>query len=133
MTALPYCRLVALAGPRPSIDLSFELEHPGPGPWHGRLFEPIVPWDLRAWADGEEVQVPQPMLDLAVRPRAIALAAGESIRLPCPIVLVFAGDETDDPFVWTLATAPATVELEATVTAGSDRLPTGRTVVALAS
>ena len=34
----------------------------------------------------------------------ITLAAGERIELPCPIVLVFEGDETDDPFAWTLAT-----------------------------
>jgi hypothetical protein len=132
VTELPRCRLLGLASRRPSIDLSFELENPGPGDWQGQLFEPIVPWDLRAWADGREVRVNQPMLDIAVRPRTITLAAGERIKLPCPIVLVFEGDETDDPFVWTLDTPPAAVELEATVAVGADRLPTGRTSVALA-
>jgi hypothetical protein len=128
------CRLVVHPGPRPSISLGFELENTGAEPWAGRVLEPIVPWDLRAWADGHEIAVRQPALDLPLRPRSIRLEPAERVELACPIVLVFEPDGTadDGPFVWTLAGPPATVELDGTITIGGNRCPLGRTEAVLA-
>jgi hypothetical protein len=133
---MPRCRLVAYLGPRPSISLAFELENACPDEWHADVLEPVVPWDLRAWVNGRELTVRRPALDVPGRIRRVRLGPGERTELPSPIVLVFEEESgpDDDPFVWVLATTPPppTVELEATVTAGGEKLPTGRTIVTLA-
>ena len=120
-----------VAHPGPSIGLAIELANDGDADWAGTVFEPVIPWDLKAWVDGAEVRVSQPALDIGVRPRPLRLAPGERTELPSPIVLVFEGaDKPDSPFVWTLKTAPAeAVDLEATVTAGGAKLPAPRTTV----
>ena len=129
----PRCRIAAYPGPRPSISLAFELENAGDAAWVGEVFEPIVPFDLRAWIDGREVRVVQPALDIGVRDRVVQLAPGERIELHSPIVLVFV--ETaggDGPFVWTIdAPAPAAVELEATIDTAAGKLAAERTNVTL--
>ncbi len=108
-------RIAAHPGPRPSISLGIALSNPGESEWSGTVFEPVVPWDLRAWVDGQPVTVRKPPLDLSVRPRRESLAPGEELELPCPIVLVF-DVQDEDPFVWVLDTpAPAAVELEASI------------------
>jgi hypothetical protein len=106
-------RIAAHPGPRPSISLGIEFENTSTQAWSGTLFEPIVPWDLRAWVDGRQVSVRQPPLDIAVRPRRLRLAPGERTELPSPIVLAF--DDDESPFVWVLATPPAAVELQASI------------------
>ena len=128
-------RIAAHPGPRPSISLGIELENTGAEEWSGTVFEPLVPWDLRAWVDGREVAVRQPELDLAVRARRLRLAPGERTELPSPIVLVFEEDAPpDDPFVWVLGSPPAAaVDLEATITAGGEQLTAARTTVRLPS
>jgi hypothetical protein len=127
-------RIAAHAGPRPSISLGVELANAGEAEWRGTLFEPLVPWDLRAWVDGREVKVRQPALDLAVRPRQVRLGPGERTELPSPIVLVFEeeGERADSPFVWVLGSPPpASVELAASIKAGSETLELARTTVRL--
>ena len=121
-------------GPRPSISLGIELENSGAEPWAATIFQPVVPWDLRAWVGGEEVRVRQPELDLQVRPRPVSLAPGERTELASPIVLIFEedGERPDSPFVWVLATPPPdAVDLEATITASGEPLPLQRTTVRL--
>lgn len=129
-------RIAAHPGPRPSISLGIELENTGGEPWTGTVFEPVVPWDLRAWVDGREVRVRQPELDIGVRPRAVHLEPGERTELPSPIVLIFEGEEggrDDGPRTWTLATPPpVAVELEASITASGEQIATPRTTVRLA-
>jgi hypothetical protein len=125
-------RIAAHPGPRPSISLGIELANAGAGEWTGTVFEPVVPWDLRAWVDGREVAVRQPELDIAVRPRPIRLAPGERTELPSPIVLVFEEEgRPDSPYVWVLGTPPASVDLAATIKAGGEQLSTPRTTVHL--
>ena len=75
-------RIAAHPGPRPSISLGIVLENAGAADWSGTVLEPVVPWDLRAWVDGQEVAVRQPALDIAVRPRRIAL--GPASTSSCP-------------------------------------------------
>jgi hypothetical protein len=124
-------RLLAYPGPRPSISLAFELHNDGGEDWSGVVVEPAVPWDLRAWVDGAEVVVRKPMLELPSHVRSLSLAPGERAELPCPVVLVFE-ERPDDAFLWSLDTPPpAALELEATVKAGSETLPTGRTSVTM--
>jgi len=124
-------RIAAHPGPRPSISLGIELANDGDGEWSGKVLEPVIPWDLKAWVDGVEVRVSQPALDIAVRPRPVSLKPGERTELPSPIVLVFEEPEKpDSPFIWTLKAAPATeVDLEATITAGGAKLSAPRTTV----
>jgi hypothetical protein len=124
-------RIAARPGPRPNISLAIELANDGDADWSGTVFEPVIPWDLKAWVDGNEVRVSQPALDVGVRPRSIRLAPGERTELPSPIVLVFEEPEKpDSPFIWTLKTAPAAeVELEATITAGGAKVSAPRTTV----
>ena len=127
-------RIAAHPGPRPSISLGIELVNAGAAEWHGTLFEPLVPWDLRAWVDGREVKVRQPALDLAVRPRQVRLQAGERTELPSPIVLIFEedGEPPDSAFVWVLGTPPpAAVDLAASIKAGAETLELERTTVRL--
>ncbi len=129
-------RIAPHPGPRPSISLGIELENTGPESWTGTIFEPVVPWDLRAWVDGHEVRVRQPELDIGVRPRVVHLEPGERTELPSPIVLIFEEDEQgerdDGPRTWTLATPPvASVELEATITANGEQIKAPRTTVVL--
>lgn len=126
------CRLVAYPGPEPTISLGFELENSGPDTWRGDVLEPVLPWDLRAWVAGVEVRVDQPALDLPGRRRSLELEPGESVELPSPIVLAF-GDSPSpgsSPFVWTLLSPPAEVELQASVTAGNERFLSDKTTVA---
>jgi hypothetical protein len=120
-----------VAHPGPTISLAVELANDGDADWAGTVFEPIVPWDLRAWVDGEEVRVSQPALDIGVRPRPVRLAPGERTELPSPIVLVFEGTKKpDSPFIWTLKTPPAdAVDLAATIAAGGAKLSAPRTTV----
>jgi hypothetical protein len=120
-----------VAHPGPSISLAIELANDGDADWSGKVFEPVIPWDLKAWVDGNEVRVSQPALDVGVRPRSIRLAPGERTELPSPIVLVFEdAEKSDSPFIWTLKSAPAAeVGLEATVTAGGAKLKAPRTTV----
>jgi hypothetical protein len=129
----PRCRIVAYPGPRPSISLAFELENAGAGDWAGEVLEPIVPFDLRAWIDGQEVRVSKPALDIGARDRVVHLPPGERIELHSPIVLVFEESRVeDDPFTWTIeAPAPAAVELEASVDTAAGKLPAERTNVTL--
>ncbi len=123
--------LLAYPGPRPSISLAFELLNDGASDWSGTVVEPAVPWDLRAWVDGAEVVVRKPMLDLPSRASSLRLAPGERKQLPSPIVLVFE-ERPDDAFLWSLDTPPpATIELEATMTAGGETLRSERTAVTL--
>jgi hypothetical protein len=124
-------RIAAHPGPRPSISLGIELANDGDADWSGTVFEPVIPWDLKAWVDGTEVRVSQPALDIGVRPRSVRLAPGERTELPSPIVLVFEeAERPDSPFLWTLRTQPAaTVELEATITAGGAKVSAPRTTV----
>jgi hypothetical protein len=127
-------RIAAHPGPRPSISLGIELENAGTGEWAATILEPVVPWDLRAWVGDEEVRVRQPELDLGVRPRRVSLAPGERTELASPIVLIFEedGERPDSAFVWVLATPPvASVDLQATVTAGGEQLQMPRTTVRL--
>jgi hypothetical protein len=124
-------RIAAHPGPRPSISLGFELENTGGRQWSGTVFEPVIPWDLRAYVDGEQVRVRQPALDIGVRPRRIRLAPGERTELPSPIVLVF-DEEPDSPRTWSLATPPPdAVELEATLTISGEQVELPRTSVRL--
>ena len=128
-------RIAAHPGPRPSISLGIELANGGEGEWRATLFEPLVPWDLRAWVDGQEVKVRQPALDLSVRPRQVRLGPGERTELPSPIVLIFEedGERPDSPFVWVLgAPPPASVDLAASIKAGAETLQLERTTVRLA-
>jgi hypothetical protein len=128
-------RIAAHPGPRPSISLGVALANAGAEEWRGTVFEPVVPWDLRAWVDGREVKVRQPPLELGVRPRPVRLAAGESIELPSPIVLIFEEDDAppDSAFVWVLgAPPPDAVELAASIKAGAETLELERTTVRLA-
>jgi len=122
-----------VAHPGPSISLAIELANDGGADWTGTVFEPVIPWDLKAWVGGEEVRVSQPALDVGVRPRSVRLAPGERTELPSPIVLVFEQpDKPDSPFIWTLKTAPAAeVDLEATIKAGGATLAAPRTTVRL--
>ena len=123
-------RIAAHPGPRPSISLGIELENAGAQAWSGTLFEPIVPWDLRAWVDGRQVAVHQPPLDIAVRPNRVRLAPGERTELPSPIVLAF--DDDESPFVWVLATTPpAAVELDASIEVDGERVAMARIEVRL--
>ena len=124
-------RIAAYPGPRPSISLGIVLANDGDADWSGTVLEPVIPWDLKAWVDGGEVRVSQPALDVGVRPRSVSLKPGERTELPSPIVLVFEEPEqTDSPFVWTLKAPPAaTVDLEATITAGGAKLSAPRTTV----
>jgi hypothetical protein len=126
-------RIAAHPGPRPSISLGIEIINTGDREWHGTVFDPLVPWDLRAWVDGEEVAIRQPALDLAVRARRLRLAPGASEEIPSPIVLIFEGDEErGDAYTWVIgAPAARTVELAATVNAGADQLAAPRTTVEL--
>lgn len=120
-----------VAGPRPTISLAVELAWTGAGEWTGTVFEPVVPWDLRAWVDGQPAAVRQPALDLAVQPRQVRLAPGARVELPSPIVLAFE-PIGDDPFVWVLAAPPgATVELEASIEVSGDAVALPRTTVRL--
>jgi hypothetical protein len=124
-------RIAAHPGPRPSISLGFELANTGERSWSGTVFEPVIPWDLRAYVGGEPVRVRQPALDIGVRPRRIRLAPGESTELPSPIVLVFE-EEPDSPRTWSLATPPPdAVELEATLTISGEQVELSRTTVRL--
>ena len=124
-------RIAAHAGPRPSISLAIVLENAGADDWSGKVLEPVIPWDLRAWVDGQEVAVRQPPLDVGVRPRRIALAPGEHIELSSPIVLVF-DEPQDNAFVWALGTPPVpAVELEASLKVGAEQVRAPRTVVQL--
>jgi hypothetical protein len=128
-------RIAAHPGPRPSISLGIELANAAAAEWRGTVFEPLVPWDLRAWVDGRELKVRQPALDLAVRPRQVRLAPGERTELPSPIVLIFEedGERPDSAFVWVLgAPPPASVDLAGSVAAGDERLELARTTVRLA-
>jgi|tagenome__1003787_1003787.scaffolds.fasta_scaffold20823949_2 hypothetical protein len=124
-------RIAAYPGPRPSISLGIELANDGDADWSGTVFEPVIPWDLKAWVDGIEVRVSQPALDVGVRPRPVTLKPGERTELASPIVLVFEEPEKpDSPFIWTLKTAPAAaIDLEATITAGGAKLSAPRTTV----
>jgi hypothetical protein len=124
-------RIAAYPGPRPSISLGIELANDGDADWSGTVFEPVIPWDLKAWVDGVEVRVSQPALDVGVRPRPVTLKPGERTELASPIVLVFEEPEKpDSPFIWTLKTAPAAaIDLEATITAGGVKLSAPRTTV----
>jgi hypothetical protein len=130
----PSCRIVGYPGPRPSISLAFELANPGDRDWAGEVLEPIVPFDLRAWIDGQEVKVVKPSLDIGARDRVVHLAPGERVELHSPIVLVFQeATAEDDPFTWTIAApAPAAVELEASVDLADGKLASERTSVTLA-
>ena len=124
-------RIAAHPGPRPSVSLGFELTNVGERSWSGTVFEPVVPWDLRAYVDGEPVRVRQPALDIGVRPRRIRLAPGERTELPSPIVLIF-GEEPDGPRTWSLDTSPPdVVELEATLTVSGEQVELPRTTVTL--
>lgn len=116
------CKLEASPINAEKFALSFSVSNSSPQPAAVEYFEPYLDFDLKAYADGGEVQLIQPAYDVGVRPVKATIAPGETLRIETTIRLRFDPDVGpsggDDPTLWTLRHVPAPVLLRAAMRLG---------------
>lgn len=88
--------------------------------------EPFVDFTLEATADGEDVEIIQPMYNIGVRQVSTTLEQGQTLRIAPPFRLQFGPPEPPDRggMVWTLVHEPAALELQAHVHVDGADVPT---------
>lgn len=110
--AEPTCRAILTPASATDVGVTFELTNPTDLPLAVTSFEPFVAFTVRARADGAELAVVRPALDVPTQKRAQTIPPHATIELASPIRLRFAaGPPATDRFVWSIAHAPAGVEL----------------------
>jgi len=99
------------------LGLAFALTNRSSSARTLHYYHPFLQFDLRVTAGGRALTVSQPDIDIPSQPRELPIAAGGTAELDTPITLRFAGDTAADAgsMVWTIQSAPTTVELHATL------------------
>ena len=99
------------------LGLTFALTNRSPGPRTLHYYHPFLQFDLTVTANGGKLTLTQPDIDVPSQPRELHIAPGSTAEIDTPISLRFAsGDAADaDSMVWTIQSAPTSVELHATL------------------
>jgi hypothetical protein len=98
------------------LGLAFALTNRSPGPRTLHYVHPFLQFELRVTADGRALTLTQPDINIPSQPRELSIAAGATAELDTPVTLRFAPDAADaGPLVWTIESAPTTIELHATL------------------
>lgn len=114
MTAHPPCRAILTPGGDAEYGIRFELTNPTPHPTALAIDEPFLQFRVRAAADGAALVVVQPTLDIPINPTTVTVPAAGTLALASPVRLRF-GAPSRDGLVWSIAHAPAGVELTFTL------------------
>lgn len=114
MTAHPPCRAILTPSGDAEYGIRFELSNPTPRPIALDIDEPFLQFRVRAAADGAALAVVQPTLDVPINPTTVTVPAAGTLLLASPVRLRF-GAPSRDGFVWSIAHAPAGVELTFTL------------------
>jgi hypothetical protein len=115
MTAHPPCRAILSPGADAEYGIRFELTNPSSRPIALDIDEPFLQFHVRAAADGAALTVVQPALDIPINPTTVTVPAAGTLSLVSPVRLRFGGAPPGDGFVWSIAHAPAGVELTFTL------------------
>ncbi|HWU89706.1 MAG TPA: hypothetical protein VN253_20730 [Kofleriaceae bacterium] len=99
------------------LALTFVLSNRSLQPRTVRYFHPFFQFELRVSANGRELAVSQPDIDMPVDPRELQVPVGGRASLEAAIRLRFAsdGEAGDDRMLWTIEGASAPIELRATL------------------
>jgi hypothetical protein len=114
MTAPPPCRAILTPSTDADYGIRFELTNPTPQPIALKVYDPFLQFRVRAAADGAALEVVQPTLDIPIHPTTVTVPAAGTLSLASPVRLRF-GAPSRDGFVWSIAHAPAGVELTFTL------------------
>ena len=114
MTAHPPCRAILTPSGGAEYGIRFELTNPTPRPIALDIDEPFLQFRVRASADGAALAVVQPTLDIPINPTTVTVPAAGTLTLASPVRLRF-GAPSRDGLVWSIAHAPAGVELTFTL------------------
>ena len=97
------------------IGLGFVLANRSGSPATVHYFHPLLQFDLRVTAGDRALTVVQPDVDVPAQLRELAIAAGGTAELATPVSLRFASDApaTAASMVWTIDSAPTTVDVKA--------------------
>lgn len=114
MTAHPPCRAILTSSGDAEYGIRFELTNRTPRPIALDIDEPFLQFRVRAAADGAALAVAQPTLDIPINPTTVTVPAAGALMLASPVRLRF-GAPSRDGFVWSIAHAPAGVELTFTL------------------
>lgn len=115
MTSPAPCRAILTPSADAEYSVRFELTNPTPRPIALDIYEPFLQLRVRAAADGAALAVVQPTLDIPINPTTVTVPAAGTLRLASPVRLRFGGAPSRDGFVWSIAHAPAGVELTFTL------------------
>ena len=115
MTVFPPCRAILIPGADAEYGIRFELTNPTSRPIALDIDEPFLQFHVRAAADGAALAVVQPTLDIPINPTTMTVPAGGTLSLVSLVRLRFGGAPSRDGFVWSIAHAPAGVELTFTL------------------
>lgn len=114
MPAHSPCRAILTPSGDAEYGIRFELTNPTPRPIALDIDEPFLQFHVRAAAGGAALAVVQPPLDIPINPTTVTVPAGGTLPLASPVRLRF-GAPSRDGFVWSIAHAPAGVELTFTL------------------
>ncbi|HEY6175602.1 MAG TPA: hypothetical protein VIX73_14185 [Kofleriaceae bacterium] len=107
------------------IGLGFVLANRSSSPATVHYLHPFLQFDLRVTAGDRALTVVQPDVDVPAQLRELAIAAGGTAELATPVSLRFASDApaTAASMVWTIDSAPTTVDVKATLRFEGESLP----------
>jgi hypothetical protein len=116
------CELKVL-GEGPERGLAFVLVNHTGQPRTVRYIHPFILFQLRASADGRDLQIIQPEIDIPGERRELVISPGGSAELGTPIHLRVAAAASKDRFVWTIVGLGGGIELRATVRIDGESIP----------
>jgi hypothetical protein len=106
------CRAVLTPASDTDYSVSFELSNPTSQPITLSIHEPFLRFRVRATADGNDLVIDQPTLDIPVRSTKITVQPSGSTELVTPVRLRFhTGPVAQQRFVWSIAHEPRGVQL----------------------
>lgn len=122
MTATPQVQLVATVCSGPSVGLAFVVS--SEIPCTVSVWAPVTPFQLRAFVDGEEVEIIRPPLDLPAIRQSWSTGPERPATIPCPVLLVFGDSGMDgDGLTWTIRRTPAPSTIDITCGLELDGVP----------
>lgn len=98
------CRAILTPASDTDYSVSFELSNPSSQPITLSVHEPFLRFRVRATADGSDLVIDQPTLDIPVRSTKITIQPSASAELVTPVRLRFRTNPVaPQRFVWSIA------------------------------
>jgi hypothetical protein len=111
----PTCRAALTPASDGEYGIRFTLSNPTSTAITLKSYEPFLQFQIRATAEGAELPVAQPPLDIPVQRVSITVPASGSVELATPIRLRFGAPASQQRFVWSIAHDAKGVQLTFTL------------------